>query len=102
MTVRSPGSLYRPSAKFSGKHPVIIDIHGGPEGQTRPDFLGRDNYYINELGIAMIYPNVRGSTGYGKSFQKLDNGLLREGSYKDINSVSIGSGHSPISTPAES
>jgi dipeptidyl aminopeptidase/acylaminoacyl peptidase len=79
--------LYKPPAKFTGKRPVIIDIHGGPEGQTRPDFLGRDNYYINELGVAMIYPNVRGSTGYGKSFQKLDNGFLREGSYKDINSL---------------
>jgi dipeptidyl aminopeptidase/acylaminoacyl peptidase len=81
------GFLYKPPAKFSGKRPVIIDIHGGPEGQTQPDFLGRDNYFINELGIAMIYPNVRGSTGYGKTFQKLDNGLLREGSYKDINSL---------------
>ena len=79
--------LYKPPAKFLGKHPVIIDIHGGPEGQVRPDFLGRDNYYINELGIAIIYPNVRGSTGYGKTFQKLDNGFLREGSYKDINSL---------------
>jgi dipeptidyl aminopeptidase/acylaminoacyl peptidase len=79
--------LYKPGSKFSGKRPVIIDIHGGPEGQVRPDFLGRDNYYINELGIAMIYPNVRGSTGYGKSFQKLDNGFLREGSYKDISSL---------------
>jgi dipeptidyl aminopeptidase/acylaminoacyl peptidase len=79
--------LYKPSAKFSGKHPVIIDIHGGPEGQVRTDFLGHDNYYINELGIAMIYPNVRGSTGYGKSFQKLDNGFLREGSYKDISTL---------------
>jgi dipeptidyl aminopeptidase/acylaminoacyl peptidase len=79
--------MYKPPAKFSGKHPVIIDIHGGPEGQVRPDFLGHDNYYINELGIAMIYPNVRGSTGYGKSFQKLDNGFLREGSYKDINAL---------------
>jgi dipeptidyl aminopeptidase/acylaminoacyl peptidase len=79
--------LYKPPAKFSGKRPVIIAIHGGPEGQTRPDFLGRDNYYINELGIAIIYPNVRGSTGYGKAFQKLDNGFLREGSYKDINSL---------------
>jgi dipeptidyl aminopeptidase/acylaminoacyl peptidase len=79
--------LYKPPAKFSGKRPVIIDIHGGPEGQVRPDFLGRDNYYINELGIAMIYPNVRGSTGYGKSFQKLDNGFLREGSYKDISTL---------------
>jgi dipeptidyl aminopeptidase/acylaminoacyl peptidase len=81
------GFLYKPSTKFTGKHPVIIDIHGGPEGQTQPDFLGRDNYFINELGIAMIYPNVRGSTGYGKTFQKLDNGLLREGSYKDINTL---------------
>ena len=79
--------LYKPPAKFTGKHPVIIDIHGGPEGQVRVDSLGRDNYYINELGIAMIYPNVRGSTGYGKTFQKLDNGFLREGSYKDINSL---------------
>jgi len=81
------GFLYKPPAKFSGKRPVIIDIHGGPEGQTRPDYLGRDNYFINELGIVMIYPNVRGSTGYGKTFQKLDNGFLREGSYKDINSL---------------
>ena len=81
------GFLYRPSSKFSKKHPVIMDIHGGPEGQFRPDFNGRDNYYINELNIAMIYPNVRGSTGYGKSFQKLDNGFLREGSYKDIGAL---------------
>jgi len=79
--------LYKPPAKFNGKRPVIIDIHGGPEGQVRPDFLGHDNYYINELGIAVIYPNVRGSTGYGKTFQKLDNGFLREGSYKDINAL---------------
>jgi dipeptidyl aminopeptidase/acylaminoacyl peptidase len=81
------GFLLKPSAKFAGKHPVIIDIHGGPEGQVRPDFAAAQNYYVNELGIAMIYPNVRGSTGYGKSFQKLDNGFLREGSYQDINSL---------------
>lgn len=81
------GFLYKPPAKFTGKRPVIIDIHGGPEGQVRPDFLARDNYFLNELGIALIYPNVRGSTGYGKTFQKLDNGFLREGSYKDINSL---------------
>ena len=81
------GFLYQPPAKFTGKHPVMIVIHGGPEGQPRPDFLGRDNYYINELGIAIIYPNVRGSTGYGKTFQKLDNGFLREGSYKDISTL---------------
>lgn len=81
------GFLYRPPAKFIGKRPVIVDIHGGPEGQYRPAFLGRNNYYINELGIAMIFPNVRGSTGYGKTFLTLDNGFLREDSYKDINSL---------------
>jgi dipeptidyl aminopeptidase/acylaminoacyl peptidase len=81
------GFLYKPPAKFSGKRPVMVNIHGGPEGQVRPDFLGRDNYFLNELGIAIVYPNVRGSTGYGKTFQKLDNGFLREGSYKDISSL---------------
>ena len=81
------GFLYRPPAKFSGKRPVIINIHGGPEGQYRPGFLARNNYYLNELGIALIFPNVRGSTGYGKSFLAADNGFLREGSYKDINSL---------------
>lgn len=81
------GFLYRPPAKFTGKRPVIVDIHGGPEGQFRPQFIGRMNYYVNELGIALIFPNVRGSTGYGKTFLSLDNGFLREGSYKDINTL---------------
>jgi acetyl esterase/lipase len=81
------GFLYRPAAKFTGKRPVIINIHGGPEGQYRPGFVGRTNYYLNELGIAVIFPNVRGSSGYGKTFLTLDNGLLREGSYQDINSL---------------
>ena len=81
------GFLYRPAARFTGKRPVIIDIHGGPEGQYRPGFVGRYNYFMNELGIAMIFPNVRGSTGYGKTFLTLDNGFLREDSYKDINSL---------------
>ncbi len=81
------GFLYRPPAKFTGKRPVIINIHGGPEGQFRPSFLARSNYHLNELGIAMIFPNVRGSTGYGKTFLSLDNGFLREGSYKDISTL---------------
>ena len=81
------GFLYRPPSRFGGKRPVVVDIHGGPEGQFRPDFIGRLNYFINELGIAVIFPNVRGSTGYGKTFLSLDNGFLREGSYKDINSL---------------
>ena len=81
------GFLYRPPEKFTGKRPVIIDIHGGPEGQFRPGFLGRANFYLNELGMAMIFPNVRGSTGYGKTFLALDNGVLRPGSYQDIASL---------------
>jgi dipeptidyl aminopeptidase/acylaminoacyl peptidase len=81
------GFLYRPPAKFTGKRPVIINIHGGPEGQFRPGFPGRWDYYMNELGVAMIAPNVRGSTGYGKTFLALDNGFLREGSYQDINTL---------------
>jgi dipeptidyl aminopeptidase/acylaminoacyl peptidase len=81
------GFLYRPATKFTGKRPVIINIHGGPEGQYRPGFPGRWDYYMNELGIAMIAPNVRGSTGYGKTFLSLDNGFLRAGSYQDINTL---------------
>jgi len=73
------GFLYRPPPKFMGRRPVLIEIHGGPEGQARPGFLDSDNYYLNELGIVIIQPNVRGSTGYGKAFTKLDNGFLREG-----------------------
>jgi dipeptidyl aminopeptidase/acylaminoacyl peptidase len=80
------GFLYRPDPKkFPGKRPLIVDIHGGPESQTRPGFLGRANYYPNELGVALFYPNVRGSDGYGKRFVSLDNGpFKREDSVKDI------------------
>jgi dipeptidyl aminopeptidase/acylaminoacyl peptidase len=82
------GFLYKPdAAKFLGKRPVIVNIHGGPEAQYRPGFLTRNNYFINELGCAMVFPNVRGSDGYGKTFLKLDNGFLREGSYKDISAL---------------
>lgn len=82
------GFLYSPDPqKFPGKRPVMVNIHGGPEGQSRPGFLGRNNYYMNELGIAMVFPNVRGSTGYGKTFLKLDNGMHRDDTYKDIGAL---------------
>lgn len=83
---RVSGFLYRPDARrFPGRRPLIVNIHGGPEGQSRPGFLGRTNYLINELGIAVFYPNVRGSTGFGKRFVSLDNGpALRENSVQDI------------------
>jgi dipeptidyl aminopeptidase/acylaminoacyl peptidase len=82
------GFLYMPDpAKFPGKRPLIVNIHGGPEGQSRPIYLGRNNYLVNELGCAIVFPNVRGSEGYGKTFLKLDNGFLREDSYKDISAL---------------
>ncbi len=82
------GFLYTPDAqKFPGPRPLVVNIHGGPEGQYRPAFLGRTNYLVNELGCAVVFPNVRGSSGYGKSFLKLDNGFKREDTYKDIASL---------------
>ncbi|HKF20008.1 MAG TPA: prolyl oligopeptidase family serine peptidase [Candidatus Angelobacter sp.] len=82
------GFLYSPDPKkFPGKRPVIVNIHGGPEGQYRPGFLGRNNYYLNELGVALVYPNVRGSIGYGKTFLKLDNGVNRDHTHKDIGAL---------------
>jgi dipeptidyl aminopeptidase/acylaminoacyl peptidase len=82
------GFLYLPpTTKFPGKRPVMVDIHGGPEGQSQPVFLGRLNYFLNELGVALIFPNVRGSTGYGKTFSLLDNGFKRDDTYKDINAL---------------
>jgi dipeptidyl aminopeptidase/acylaminoacyl peptidase len=81
------GYLYHPPARFRGKRPVIIDIHGGPEDQFQPYFLGPENYYLNELGVALVFPNIRGSTGYGKTFVKLDNGFSRENAYNDIGAL---------------
>jgi dipeptidyl aminopeptidase/acylaminoacyl peptidase len=80
------GFLYRPdAARFPGRRPLIVNIHGGPESQSRPGFLGRNNYLVNELGIGIFYPNVRGSAGYGKSFVSLDNGpFKREDSVRDV------------------
>jgi protease II len=81
------GILDLPPARFTGKRPVLIDIHGGPEGQATLGFMGRYNYFINELGVAVIQPNVRGSSGYGKTFLSLDDGFKREDSVKDIGAL---------------
>jgi dipeptidyl aminopeptidase/acylaminoacyl peptidase len=81
------GWYYPPAERFTGRRPVIVNIHGGPESQARPTFIGRNNYYLDELGVALIYPNVRGSTGFGKTFVRLDNALQREDSVRDIESL---------------
>lgn len=80
-----PAFVYRP--RGTGPHPVIVSIHGGPESQSRPSFSSTTQYYVNELGVAVIYPNVRGSRGYGKTWLKLDNGRLREDSVRDIGAL---------------
>ncbi|HEV8508184.1 MAG TPA: prolyl oligopeptidase family serine peptidase [Chitinophagaceae bacterium] len=81
------GFYYKANKKFTGKRPLIIDIHGGPEAQTLPGFIGNKNYFLNELGASIIFPNVRGSEGYGKTFLTLDNGMKREESVKDIGAL---------------
>ncbi|MFH1853663.1 MAG: alpha/beta fold hydrolase [Candidatus Neomarinimicrobiota bacterium] len=77
-----PAFLYRPSTP--GPHPVVIYIHGGPESQYTPYFSSALQYWINELGIAVLATNVRGSEGYGKTYLQLDNAFNRENSVKDI------------------
>jgi dipeptidyl aminopeptidase/acylaminoacyl peptidase len=81
------GILYRPPARFSGPRPVIINIHGGPELRERPRALGRSNYFRNEMGIALIYPNVRGSSGFGRAFEDRDDGRKRADVVKDIGAL---------------
>ena len=76
------GFLYKPDSP--GPHPVVVYIHGGPESQFRPGFSSTFQYWVKELGVAILATNVRGSSGFGKSFVKLDNGFLRENSVKDI------------------
>lgn len=80
-----PAFIYKP--KGNGPHPVVIDIHGGPESQAIPRFNPINQYYVNEMGIAIIEPNVRGSSGYGKSYLQLDNGYDRENSVMDIGAL---------------
>ncbi|MDX2237839.1 MAG: S9 family peptidase [Hyphomonadaceae bacterium] len=83
--LRITGFLYAP--RTPGPHPVVISIHGGPEAQFRPTFSSTIQYLVNELGIAVIAPNVRGSDGYGKAFLALDNAERREDSVRDIGAL---------------
>ena len=83
-----PAFVFTPK-NASKEHPVpvLISIHGGPESQSRASFSGLDQFYLNELGIAVIYPNVRGSAGYGKTYVALDNAEKREDSVRDIGAL---------------
>ncbi|MEQ8404183.1 MAG: prolyl oligopeptidase family serine peptidase [Oceanicaulis sp.] len=80
-----PAFYYR--AEGDGPKPVIIDIHGGPESQERPGFNTSIQYWVGELGVSVITPNVRGSSGYGKEYVAMDNGFNREDSVRDIGAL---------------
>jgi len=80
-----PAWVHKP--REGGPHPVIIRIHGGPEGQARPVFSATYQLWVARLGAAVIQPNVRGSTGYGKSYVSLDNGFRREDAVRDIGAL---------------
>jgi dipeptidyl aminopeptidase/acylaminoacyl peptidase len=80
-----PAFVYRP--RTPGPHPVLIDVHGGPESQHRPEWSSFRQYLVGELGYAVIAPNVRGSSGYGRTYLSLDNGRLREDSVRDIGAL---------------
>jgi dipeptidyl aminopeptidase/acylaminoacyl peptidase len=80
-----PAWVYKPAGE--GPHPVIIIIHGGPEGQSRPSFSSTYQMWLQKLGAVLIRPNVRGSAGYGKYYMGLDNGFKREDSVKDIGAL---------------
>jgi dipeptidyl aminopeptidase/acylaminoacyl peptidase len=82
-----PVYLYEPAG--GGPHPVLLELHGGPEAQFRPDFSPWLAYVVNELGFTVVAPNVRGSSGYGKSYMALDNGTLREDAVKDVGALLV-------------
>ena len=80
-----PAWVYKPRGK--GPFPVVVSIHGGPEGQSRPRFSSTYQMWVEKLGVAVVIPNVRGSSGYGKSYLSLDNGFKREDSVRDIGAL---------------
>jgi len=83
-----PAFYYRPAHVPAGtKLPVVISIHGGPEGQSQPTFNPTAQFLANELGVALLVPNVRGSSGYGKTYLSLDNAEKREDSVRDIGAL---------------
>ena len=83
-----PAFVYRPTnVSPDARTPVVMDIHGGPESQTRPIWNPGAQFMANALGATVILPNVRGSDGYGKRYLNLDNWEKREDSVKDIGAL---------------
>jgi dipeptidyl aminopeptidase/acylaminoacyl peptidase len=84
---QEPVYVYEPASP--GPHPVLIVLHGGPESQFRPGFDPWIQYLVNELGFAVVAPNLRGSSGYGKAYLALDNGMLRDDVVKDLGAIIV-------------
>jgi dipeptidyl aminopeptidase/acylaminoacyl peptidase len=80
-----PAFVYLPPG--DGPFPVIIYVHGGPENQFRPRFNSDFQMWIDQLGVAVIAPNIRGSLGYGSHYITLDNGYKRETAVRDIGAL---------------
>ncbi len=78
-----PAWYYRPQAAAGTKLPVLVSVHGGPEAQETPGFSSIYQYFLSR-GYAVLAPNVRGSTGYGKTYAHLDDVRKREDSVKDL------------------
>jgi dipeptidyl aminopeptidase/acylaminoacyl peptidase len=84
---QEPVYVYEPAKP--GLHPVLLVLHGGPESQFRPGFDPWIQYVVNELGFAVVAPNLRGSSGYGKAYLALDNGMLRDDAVKDLGAIIV-------------
>ena len=84
---RSIPAFYYEPRRAKAPFPVLIDVHGGPAVQAEAHFSYLRHFLLNELGIAVITPNVRGSSGYGKRFMLLDDGYKREDAVKDIGAL---------------
>lgn len=82
-----PAFIYRP--RTAGPHPVLIEIHDGPAGQFRPGFDAFIQFVVNELGYVVIAPNIRGSSGYGKSYAALGSGPGREDALRDLGALLV-------------
>jgi dipeptidyl aminopeptidase/acylaminoacyl peptidase len=82
-----PAFVYRPATP--GPHPVLINIHGGPESQYRPTFDAWTQFLVNELGFVVVAPNVRGSSGYGRTYLALDDAILRQDAVRDVGALLV-------------
>lgn len=83
---RLTGWLYAPPERFSRPRPVLVRVHAAGD-QARPTFIGRDNYLVNELGIALVYPNLRGSSGFGRAFAGLADGARGADAFEDLGAL---------------